>query len=111
MKNIIQETSRMSLRLLKWMRQQWDGQKHKRHKNAYRISIGKYLERSQLVSREVDGKTVFSGITRKQNARMWNKNELDQKHVPWHVLILVITAFTFYYHRLTAVRNWHTMLN
>jgi len=56
-----------------------------------------------LVSHEEEGKTVFTGITRKQNARMLNKMNWIKKHVPWHVLILVITAFKFYYHRLTAV--------
>jgi len=34
-----------------------------------------------LVSLEEDGKTVFTGIIRK-NARMLNKNELDQKTCP-----------------------------
>lgn len=48
-----------------------------------------HLESSHLVSREADWKTVFTGITRKQIARMWDKNELDQKHVPWYILILV----------------------
>jgi len=46
------------------------GKRLKLHKNAYRISIAKHLESSHLVSREEEWKTVFTGIIRKQNARM-----------------------------------------
>jgi hypothetical protein len=46
------------------------GKSIKLHKNVYRILIGKHLESRHLVSHEEDGKTVFTGITRKQNPRM-----------------------------------------
>jgi len=66
MKDIIQETSHMSLRLFKWMRWQWDGQKHKMTQKCI-----------QNFNWEISGKKPIGKPRRRwENSIHWNHQEI-----------------------------------